>query len=484
MTRRSPKQKKLRSRLVMVNLSVVLSIVLLFSMVMLSSFFRQLQESAADNMLDKSYNSQLYAMRYFAQLPDREGAAYLQKLAPYFASYMADAAGLDVEIYSRTGMLASSTRQNEPEFVSQDVWDAFDQKSYMFVLRNDGVVLSFSSPIYMADGETVGVIRYLYPMTDQYRQLWSMAAILGGLSAAALVITLVVGFLFTREITRPLYILRDMVNNMQEGNLSRRIPPMDNAEMDELGSAFNIMSERMDEYITVLGNQQRQLRQFFNNATHQLKTPLTSIIGYSQMIQLNSDSDQVCEDAFIIEEAGETLLHSIEAVLEESRSQTMWYPMEISTFSLRNMVEESAGLLRPRLSRYRIALDNRVEEALELRTDRSLAQEVVLALLDNAILHSGCDKIRLWCTDSADGAKLLHITDNGNGIDEEDAPYIFKAFYRGPNSAASGNGLGLSVCDSIMRRIGGAIRLRQGDEGGAEFILEFPEFPVGKGDEI
>jgi len=148
------------------------------------------------------------------------------------------------------------------------------------------------------------------------------------------------------------------------------------------------------------------------------------------------------------------------------------------------MVEESAGLLRPRLSRYRIALDNRVEEALELRTDRSLAQEVVLALLDNAILHSGCDKIRLWCTNGADGAKLLHITDNGNGIDEEDAPYIFKAFYRGPNSAASGNGLGLSVCDSIMRRIGGAIRLRQGDEGGAEFILEFPEFPVGKGEEI
>ena len=468
------RQKKLRSQLVLVNLCVIFPVLLLFSLVMLVSFFHQLHDSAIDAMLDKSYTSQLYAMRYFSQKAYTDSTTYLRKIAPYFASHMADVAGLDVEIYSRTGMLASSTGQKEPAFISGDVWNAFENKSYIFAPQKGGAVLSFSSPIYTIDGETAGVIRYLYPMTEQYRQLRNMAAILGGLTVAALLLTFVVGFLFAREITRPLYILRDKVNRMKEGNLQQRIPPVDNAEMDELGSAFNLMCERLDEYITVLGNQQKQLRQFFNNTTHQLKTPLTSIIGYSQMIQLHSDNDQVCEDAFTIEEAGETLLRSIEAVLEESRSQTLWYPLHTSAFSLYEMVTQSVNLLKPRLRKYNIAVDNRVEPTIQLTTDRSLVQEVVLALLDNAILHSECTQICFYCSKGENEALRLHIRDNGNGISAEDAPYVFKAFYRNAGSAASGNGLGLSVCESFMRRLGGNIQLLQSEGPGAEFALEFP----------
>lgn len=468
------RRKRLRSQFVLVNLCAVFPIIVLLIVIMLVSFFRQTHDSAVEAMLDKSYNSQLYAMRYFSQNTEADSGTYLRKIAPYFASHMADAAGLDVEIYSSSGMLASSARRQEPAFLSQDIWQAFESKSYMFVTQKDGVVLSFSSPIYTADGETAGVIRFLYPMKEQYQELWRMAAILCGLTAAAFVLIFVVGFLLAREITRPLYALRDKVNRMKEGDLQQRIPPVDNAEMDELGSAFNLMSERLSDYITILNTQQQQLKQFFNNTTHQLKTPLTSIIGYSQMIQLNSDNDQVCEDAFIIEEAGETLLHSIETVLEESRSQTLWHPLQTTSFSLRELIDESVNLLKPRMQKCGITAENRVPEDYKLVTDRTLLQEVVLALLDNAILHSGCSQICLWCDEENGGRLCLHIRDNGSGISAEDAPYIFKAFYR--SSATAGNGLGLSVCDSFMRRMGGSIRLCKPNESpGAEFVLDFPK---------
>ncbi len=474
MIARSFRRKKLRSQFVLVNLCVIMPIILLLSVIMLVSFFRQLHESAVEAMLDKSYSSQLYAMRYFSLNSELDNATHLQKIAPYLASHMADAAGVDVEIHARGGMLASSTRSQSPSFISDDIHSAFENKAYMFVPQKGGTVLSFSSPIYNADGETVGIIRFLYPMTSQYRQLWRMTAIMGGMTVAGLLLIMVVGFLFARKITRPLYLLRDTVNLMKEGNLHQRIPPVDNAEMDELGSAFNLMCARLDEYITILDSQQRQLRQIFNNTTHQLKTPLTSIIGYSQMIQLNSDNDQVCEDAFIIEEAGETLLRSIEAMLEESRTQTLWRPLQVQTFALRQMVQQSVNLLKPRLLKYQIMVENRVEQEQLLTTDRTLAQEVVLALLDNAVLHSGCSRISFWCSAAEGGGLRLHIRDNGRGIAQDDAPYVFKSFYRSPGLSTAGNGLGLSVCESFMRRMGGTITLQSNQGSGAEFVLEFP----------
>lgn len=474
MTARSLKRKKMSSQFVLVNLCAIFPIILLINVVMLVSFNRQLHDSAVDAMLDKSYNAQLYAMGFFSKNMETDTAVYLQKIAPYIASYMADSAGVEVEVFTRNGMLASSARKKEPEFISQDVHNAFENKSYMFVARKGEVVLSFSSPIYTANADTVGVIRFLYPMTNQYGQLLQMAVILVGLTAIALVLIFVVGFLLTHEITRPLYMLRDKVNRMKDGDLNQRIPPVDNAEIDELGSAFNLMCERLNEYITILGNQQRQLRQIFNSTTHQLKTPLTSIIGYSQMIQLNSDNDQVCEDAFIIEEAGETLLRSITAMLEESRSQTMWYPLQTSTFLLYEMIEESINLLKPRLVKYNITVVNNIEKELELTTDRNLAQEVVLALLDNAIVHSGCSEIHFMCSLEKDGMLCLYAVDNGQGISDDDAPYVFKAFYRNTESTTSGNGLGLAVCENFMRRLGGSIRLNRGGKWSTEFILEFP----------
>lgn len=468
------KRKKLRTQLVLIYLCIIIPVVLLFSTIMLSSFFRQLHDSAVNKMLNKSYHAQLYVMRYFSQAAHADSSTILKKTAPYFVSQLSNMSGLDVELYTPSEMLAGSAKQSMPSFTSADIQEAFETKSYTFVRTGRREILSFSSPIYDADGQTVGVIRMLFPMDEEYRQLGNMILIMCILSAAALLLTFVTGFMFSSEITRPLDILRDKVNCMKDGNFRQRIPSLDNAEMDDLGSAFNLMCERLGEYIGILGSRQQQQQQFFNNATHQLKTPLTSIIGYSQMIQLNSDNDRVCEDAFIIEEAGEKLLHSIETLLEESQAGTIRQPLQYSTFRLKGMVLESIALLKPRLKKGGIAVEIMIAENVKLNTDRTTAQEVVLAILDNAILHSSCTKIRFWCRQSETGEIRLSIGDNGNGIPVEDIPYIFKAFYRSTKATVSGNGLGLSVCENFMRRLGGSIFVESGEGVGTEFILKFP----------
>ena len=78
------------------------------------------------------------------------------------------------------------------------------------------------------------------------------------------------------------------------------------------------------------------------------------------------------------------------------------------------------------------------------------------------------------CILEKDGMLCLYAVDNGQGISDDDAPYVFKAFYRNTESTTSGNGLGLAVCENFMRRLGGSIRLNRGGKWSTEFILEFP----------
>ena len=93
---------------------------------------------------------------------------------------------------------------------------------------------------------------------------------------------------------------------------------------------------------------------FFNGAAHQLKTPLTSIIGYSQMIQVSEDSDEICEDAFVIEEAGEKLLKSINTLIADSRHGADVGPIQPTKVKFDELAGECLQLLKPRLQKLHI----------------------------------------------------------------------------------------------------------------------------------
>ena len=468
-------KSKLKVRMVKMNLCIIIPFIVVFNIISLIVLSRQLNASAVERLTSRSYTGQVYTMKYFRASTEDDRQGYLKKIASHFAGYLSEMADVRVQIYSREGLLSDSDVRGVRVLASADVEKAFSQKAYSFLKVDNQKVLSFSSPIYDTHTDTattVGVIRYIYPMVQEYKDMMSIAAILLTMSGIAVVaLSFLLWFLFGRLVAS-VNELRQKVSSIQKGNLNQRVVLNSNDEIQELGEAFNHMCERLNEYITRLDEQKEQLHQFFNNTTHQLKTPLTSIIGYSQMIQLRSDNNEVCEDAFIIEEAGETLLHSIEMMLEESHIKADWGPLHISSFGLEEVVEECARLLRPRFHRWNIRLENRCSSGSVLRTDRQMCKEVILTILDNAINHSGCDEIYIW-EDRTEGNISLHIRDNGCGISRENAQLIFKPFYQVQGGTGRGNGLGLAVCASIMDRLKGSICLWDGDESGAEFVVTF-----------
>ena len=116
---------------------------------------------------------------------------------------------------------------------------------------------------------------------------------------------------------------------------------------------------------------------FFNGAAHQLKTPLTSIIGYSQMIQVSEDSDEICEDAFVIEEAGEKLLKSINTLIADSRHGADVGPIQPTKVKFDELAGECLQLLKPRLQKLHIDCEIIGIKGVTTTTDREILKEII-----------------------------------------------------------------------------------------------------------
>ncbi|MEY8337167.1 HAMP domain-containing sensor histidine kinase [Lachnospiraceae bacterium 62-35] len=468
-------KNRLMAKMLSTNLWIIMPFIVLINALSLATFSLQLKRMAVENLKDKSYNSQIYVMGYLKRSAEDDKGKSLEKLAPYLAGSLARRTDMRVQIYGKNGLLSDSETSGPPIELSQDVEKGKSIKSYQYIRDRGHWYLSFSSPIYvgiMTENDSVGTIRYLRSLDKEQGYQIQMGVLLGAVSGAAIIAFWMICLWTSGRIVQPVNELKTACSRLKRGNLQQHVVLNSGDEIEDLGHAFNLMSDRMNEYVTRLDEQQEQLSQLFNSATHQLKTPLTAIIGYSQMIQLQSDKDEVCEDAFIIEEAGENLLRSIELMLEESREKAGWGPLHITTYSLRELIEECVLMLRPRLKKWNITLENNCESGLILRNDRMLSKEAILSILDNAISHSGCDTIRLYAHTEEDKT-MLHIIDNGCGIRKEEAGLIFNPFYRSARTMGQGNGLGLSVCTTMMKQNHGTVEVKTGPEGGAEFILTF-----------
>lgn len=454
-------------------ISLILAFYLLIS--------QQIIELKLENLKTQSYQSQIYVMRYLKGLNKETGeGSSLEQMASHFAKYIATHSGYRTQIFDREGMLADSDSFPQLYFPqTKDVTSAFSKKSYSFFYQGGYRYISFSSPIKsMSDnrmGETIGVIRYLYPMQKERIFLIQVMAVVLLLSMAILMINVLLSRRNADQITESVNVLKESAIVMQNGDLSQTISIQSGDEMEELAKTFDIMRRRLKEYISRLDTQSDQIQKFYNNVAHQLKTPLTSIIGYSQLIQISDNLDNICEDAFIIEESGEKLLKSIDVMLQGAKKEGLYAPLHISQFLLYDVVEEAIQLLKPRLERLQVGTINSCLK-IKVQTDREKLMEIILTLMDNALIHSECKEITFYSR-YVEGQIYLHIKDDGKGIPSQDADHIFNAFYQGASAKGSGSGLGLSICDSLAKDLKSKIEFISGERG-AEFAMEIPNLQL------
>lgn len=294
-----------------------------------------------------------------------------------------------------------------------------------------------------------------------YRDLvWQVALAAIAISLAAVIIV----FLFTKRMTRPLIQMEKAANNMAAGDFSTRAPEEGTREMLSLASSFNQMAER-------LSSQEQSRKDFVANVSHELRSPITSIQGFAQgILDGTIPAEEEEKSLKIITDETHRLSKLITSLLHLSRIENEDTALNYSDFD----INEKLRLVI-------IAKVNQLEEKeLEIETDfqsdpcfvsadQDQIHQVLLNLLDNAIKFTPSQGLIALSTREENGQVLLCIRDSGSGILPEDAPHIFDRFYKADkaHTTGKGTGLGLAICRRIMEKHGQQIRLLPSEKGAA-----------------
>jgi two-component system OmpR family sensor kinase len=289
------------------------------------------------------------------------------------------------------------------------------------------------------------------------------AAVIGLLAAISL------AALISRSIAHPLQAVAGATTAVAEGHFDQRVPVSGPPEVRAVAQAFNRMSAE------VLSSQLSQ-RDFMANVSHDLKTPLTSIQGYSQAIIDGTAQDPTEAAAIIYDEAGRLNRMVIE-LTDLARIQAGRLSMQTAAIDMGQVAAAISQRLSVVAQKKGVALHVQAEAMPVIAGDGDRLAQVLTNLLSNAIKYTPSGGTVWLTTRVNNGGVEVIVKDTGIGIPEEDLPRVFERFYqvdkaRGPKR---GTGLGLAITAEIVQAHGGKITVSSAGRGqGTTFTIWLP----------
>lgn len=331
-----------------------------------------------------------------------------------------------------------------------------EQRGYELMQLGARTYVHAASPLTLSDGtvflENFREITDLFDTRDdQYHRFFYLML---ALIAAVGLVTFAVSSLLTRPLRR----LSVAVRRVAGGAFNQRVPVTSRDELGKLSADFNAMAERLEAMVDELKDAARRQEDFVGSFAHETKTPLTSIIGYADLLRSRPSSpEQVAESAGYI--------LRLEAL---SRKLMDLIVLDKQVFPLRSvpahvLFERVELGLRPVFANANIAFAVRCEDAV-LQVEPDLMHTVLLNLMDNARkAMDGGGAVLLEGVSQPDGGYRISIYDNGKGIPPEELERITEAFYMVDKSRAraqGGAGLGLAICQRIVALHGARLTFR------------------------
>ncbi|HEX3044847.1 MAG TPA: HAMP domain-containing sensor histidine kinase, partial [Bacillota bacterium] len=246
----------------------------------------------------------------------------------------------------------------------------------------------------------------------------------------------IIGFLIFRKMNRRSEVLVNAVRRVSQGDYSTRVTLPGNDEFSQIGRAFNEMTASVEQYTRELKTMDLQRRQFIADISHELSTPLTSIKGYVETLQMEelglsgAEQQQYLQ---IVQTEADRLAFLVKGLLELARMDAGTIKLEREEIDCR---EFGAGFIRRNqlpLKKGGLTLTWDAAPGQLIYADFRRLEQILQNLLDNALKHSaGLDKVEVQFTE--DGRQsVIQFSDNGSGIAPEHLNRVFERFYRGTN---------------------------------------------------
>jgi len=283
---------------------------------------------------------------------------------------------------------------------------------------------------------------------------------------------LVLGFLLAQSVAAPLRNIARAARSVARGNYRQRVPATGPREVRDLAANFNRMTEEVQR-------SQQTLRDFLANISHELKTPLTSIRGFSEAMLDGTidDAPGIERSARIINDESNRVLRLVEELLDLSRIESGQVSMRQDEFGLNELFDHISDVFALRSEETGVGLEVRSAGNPRIRGDFDRLEQVLNNLLDNAFRHTPSGgAIRVASRTVQPGVLQVTVTDTGMGIPPDDVPHLFERFYRSgqPRSNGKGYGLGLAITREIVRAHGGDIWATSEEGRGTTFVFTLP----------
>ncbi|PKM68622.1 MAG: sensor histidine kinase [Firmicutes bacterium HGW-Firmicutes-2] len=383
------------------------------------------------------------------------------------------ASGKEVRIYDHNlnliGLAVNgiSIDNGTPRIYKENIENAL-KGDYSYTVTKDKLIY-FAIPIQDKYYQNIYVfelvenISYFYDIMDQIRYILFVGA--GGF----IILITLSSLYIARKTTKPIQYLLDATERFSK----QQFEPIQLKRKDELGmlaAGLNRMGIQLNDYI-------QYQKQFVSNVSHELKTPLAAIRGFSQYLYEEENEDEDLQKIYFhLVNESERLTILINELLMLSRFDKIdQEELSMEKTDVSELTQIVILEMMPKADKNEITLEVSLDQSVYVRVNKILMSHAIGNILDNAIKYSnpkGHIKIEVFAQQME---AVLAISDEGIGVDERDISHVQERFYRAKNSnTIKGSGLGLSICKEIIEKFNGELVFESEIEVGTTVSLILP----------
>lgn len=479
-------------------LSLMLALLLVFIVTCLSVLVLRGIKEDQRTRLEQSFARQAAA----ANLRVREeylstnkiaAKSFMERTGQKLAVDLGGQSGLAVTLYDVEGSFVGTSLPFQPDVDTGDALEATAQGHAAYITEGDQLL--YLAPLYYAE-ERIGTVQFHASLAEQnafYNRIYELFLLTGGI---VLIIGFLIGYVYVwRQINvikrlnqdaiaigQGNYLSAPSVKRSDElGELAQGIFNMNNSISSHVGELHNERHKLM-EAIERLTELEQQQKQFIGNISHELKTPLTSIMAYADLLTMYKDDPELLEDASgRIHTEAQRLFALVEKALQLSAMDIYELETESEIVQIEPLLEEIVARLQGKASSRNMTITTALASG-EVWADPDNVSHIMLNLLDNAIKYNrvgGSIHLNNYTSQHSDGSQfmVIDVTDTGQGIPQDAVDRIFDPFYtvsKDRSRATGGTGLGLSIVRNLAAKQGGSVTLVQTSPEGSTFRLELP----------
>lgn len=324
--------------------------------------------------------------------------------------------------------------------------------------------------------EIIGVVYIITPLepleiTVQAIRLQFLYIFLG-----AIIIASIIALFLAHSFTEPLIKINDAAKEIAKGNYNTKIHLKSSHEITTLGETINNLAKQLSRVEQIR-------REFIANVSHELRTPLSYLKGYAEiMIDGLADTESDREKYLnIILEESERLGKMVDEILQLSQIEAGSIQLKLSPFSMDSVIKRTIDKILPLAVKKDISIkySNIDDDLLLCLADENRIKQILINLLANAVKHSYTHSNILISSYRLNDRIYICVRDNGEGISEEDLPFIWDRFYtagKSKDKSTEGIGLGLSIIKNIINAHGCDITVNSVIGEGTEFCFWLPSY--------